>query len=243
MTALRPFFCYYGGKWRDTPKHFPTPTHDKIIEPFAGSAGYALRYPDRDVLLYEIDPILAGIWSYLIAVTPQEILSIPDVPLDGSVDDLNLHQEAAWLVGFWLNRASAPRKTPSRWMRSGIRPGSFWGDRVRQTIAGQLDYIRHWRVVHGSYEECPDIEATWFVDPPYQYAGQHYRHGARGINYGALGAWCRSRQGQTIVCENEGADWLPFTLAGEVKTTRKVARSREAVWLSGATVRVQGAAS
>jgi hypothetical protein len=26
-----------------------------------------------------------------------------------------------------------------------------------------------------------------------------------------LADWCRSRTGQTIVCENAGADWLPFT--------------------------------
>lgn len=236
MTApgLRPFFGYYGGKWRDALKHFPAPVHDTIVEPFAGSAGYSLRYPDRRVILCEIDPVLVGVWSYLVAVSPQEILAIPDVPPDGTVDDLGLGQEAAWLVGFWMNRAAAgPRKSPSSWMRSGIRPGSFWGERVRRTIAGQVEHIRHWQVHHGSYETCPTpTDATWFIDPPYQLAGQHYRYGAADIDYGHLGAWCRSRPGQVIVCENEGADWLPFQLVGEVKTTRRTARSREAVWVS-----------
>jgi hypothetical protein len=48
---LRPFFGYYGGKWRDAVKHYPPPEHTRIVEPFAASAGYSLRYPDRKVIL------------------------------------------------------------------------------------------------------------------------------------------------------------------------------------------------
>lgn len=204
MSQLSPFFGYYGGKWRDTPKYYPAPQYPTIVEPFAGSAGYALRYADRDVILCEVDPILAGVWEYLIRVSPEEILAIPDVPLDGSVDDLVIPQEAKWLVGFWMNRGtSRPRKSPSKWMRDGIRPGSFWGDRVRQTIASQVESIRHWRVYNCSYENCPTPEvATWFVDPPYQAAGTHYRFGSEQIDFAALADWARSRAGQVIVCEN-----------------------------------------
>jgi hypothetical protein len=163
-------------------------------------------------VLCEADPIIASVWTYLTKVKPKEILKIPDVPIDGTVEDLNLSQEAAWLVGFWLNRAaSRPRKRPSRWMRDGIRPGSFWGDRVRQTIASQVESIRHWKVHNCSYEACPVVgPATWFVDPPYQHAGKHYTHGSEGLDFDALSEWCRSRDGQVIVCENDGADWLPF---------------------------------
>jgi hypothetical protein len=38
--ALKPFFNYYGGKWRVARRYAP-PEHDLIIEPFAGAAGYA----------------------------------------------------------------------------------------------------------------------------------------------------------------------------------------------------------
>jgi len=233
-VSLRPFFGFYGGKWRDTPRHYPAPAFDRIVEPFAGSAGFSLRYPDRDVVLCDVDPIIAGLWRYLIAVRPSEVLAIPDVPLDGCVDDLSLIPEAAALVGFWLNRApSSPRKSPSSWMRSGVRPGSFWGDRVRNTIASQVDHIRHWRVVEGDYTSVTDVgSATWFVDPPYADAGRHYRFGADGIDFPQLGDWCQSRPGQVIVCENVGATWLPFAPLGEVKTTRAGSRSAEAVWLS-----------
>lgn len=235
IQQLRPFFGYYGGKWRDALKHYPAPQHDIIIEPFAGSAGYSLRYFDRKVILCEIDPVLAGIWRYLIRATPSEILSIPDVELDESVDDLKVCPEARWLVGLWLNRgAASPRKRPSKWMREGIRPGSFWGARVRQTIAGQVEAIRHWQVLNCSYTECPVQKgaATWFVDPPYAAAGKHYRFGSEQIDYDALATWCRSRRGQVIVCENEGASWLPFQQLADVKTTRAERRSKEVVWLS-----------
>jgi hypothetical protein len=233
-TCLRPFFGYYGGKWRDAIRYYPKPAHDTIIEPFAGSAGYALRYASHKVILCEIDPILAAVWGYLIRVSPREILSIPDVRLDGSVEDLKACQEAKWLVGFWLNRATAsPRKKPSKWMRDGIRPGSFWGQRVRHTIASQVEKIRHWKVYNCSYLECPPANrATWFIDPPYEGAGQYYRFGSRQIDYRALAAWCRSRPGQVIVCENEGATWLPFRELAHVKTTRAGRRSQEVVWLS-----------
>lgn len=234
---IRPFFGYYGGKWRDTLKHYPQPKFDTIIEPFAGSAGYSLRYATYRVRLYEIDPVLVAVWRYLINVKPSEIRSIPDVPEDGSVDDLKVCEEARWLVGFWLNRATtAPRKAPSKWMRDRIRPGSFWGQRVRETIASQVDAIRHWKVFERSYEECPDhSRATWFIDPPYQLAGRHYRFGPDLIDYEELAKWCLSRPGQVIVCENAGANWLPFEPLAEVKTTRAGRKSREVYWTRSKT--------
>lgn len=238
-SQLRPFFGYYGGKWRDALKHYPEPEYDTIIEPFAGSAGYSLRYASRKVILCELDPVLAELWRYLIRVKTEEILAIPDLAPDGSVDDLDICQEARWLVGFWLNRgAASPRKSPSKWMRDKIRPGSFWGPRVRRTIASQLDSIRHWKVFNCSYLECPAQQAaTWFIDPPYEAAGRHYRFGSEQIDYQALGLWCRSRRGQVIVCENEGATWLPFRVLADVKTTRANRLSREVIWLSSETSR------
>ncbi|NPU64719.1 hypothetical protein HL667_06910 [Bradyrhizobium sp. 83012] len=233
--SLRPFFGYYGGKWRDALRHYPQPEYPQIIEPFAGSAGYALRYHDRNVTLCELDPVIAAVWGYLIRVKPREILAIPDLKTDCTIDDLKVCEEAKWLVGFWLNRAAAsPRRSPSKWMREGIRPGSFWGTRVRETIAQQVEAIRHWKIYHCSFEECPNSSAgaTWFVDPPYQVAGKHYRFGSDGIDYDFLARWCRTRTGQVIVCENAGASWLPFSDLGDVKTTRTDRRSAEVVWLS-----------
>lgn len=232
VNGLRPFFGFYGGKWRNARKHYPEPLFKTIIEPFAGSAGYSLRYPQRKIVLYEADPVLAGIWSYLIKATASEILSLPLLPPDGTIDDLKVVPEARWLIGFWLNRGVAsPRRSPSRWMREGIRPGSFWGERVRATIASQVGSIKHWKIFHCSYAKCQLSQpATWFVDPPYEKAGQHYTYGSRGITYADLAAWCQSLPGQVIVCENEGAEWLPFRPLAEFKTTRAKARSEEVWW-------------
>ena len=229
--SLRPFFSFYGGKWRDAPRLYPAPTRTRIVEPFAGSAGYSLRYPDADVTLCDIDPEIAGLWRYLIQVTPAEVRRLPDFGDADTVDDLNICQEARTLIGFWLNRgSSSSRKRPSRWMREGLRPGSFWGERVRQTIASQVDAIKHWRIIEGCYEQCPNLDATWFVDPPYQGAGRHYRYGSDRINFARLGDWCRTRRGQCIACEAQGATWLPFRPLASTKTTRKGKRSPEAMW-------------
>ncbi len=228
---MRPFFSFYGGKWRDTPRLYPAPTRETIVEPFAGSAGYAVRYPAHRVILYEIDPTIAGVWRYLIGVSASEVLALPDVLETETVDDLSVCAEAKALIGFWLNRAkSQPAKRPSAWMRSGVRPGSFWGDRVRQTIAAQVEQIRHWQIVEADYSEAQDIDATWFVDPPYLHAGRHYRYGSSGIDFAELSDWCRARQGQVIVCEQDGAEWLPFEHAAHTKTTRRGKRSAEVFW-------------
>src|SRR5690348_5384455 len=58
---LMPFFSFYGGKWRAAPK-YPAPLYDTIIEPFAGSAGYAVRHYEKRVLLCEKDPVIAALW-------------------------------------------------------------------------------------------------------------------------------------------------------------------------------------
>lgn len=235
--TLRPFFSYYGGKWRSAVKHYPAPEFDQIVEPFAGSAGYSLRYPDRRVVLCDSDPVIAGLWQYLIRVSAAEIMAIPDVPDDGTVQDLALCPEAEALVGFWLNRGSArPCRRPSKWMRDRVAPGSFWGDRVRHTIARQLDAIRHWKAYNCSYEDCPASEpSTYFVDAPYQEAGRHYSHGSDRIDFDHLARWCRGRTGQVIVCENDGATWLPFRRLGDIKTTRTGRRSIEAIWTNEQT--------
>jgi len=232
---LRPFFHFFGGKWRDAVKNYPAPQYDTVVEPFAGAAGYSVRYASRRIVLCEIDPVIFSVWNYLQSVTPSEVLSLPDVPMDGSVDDLKVCQEAKWLIGFWVNSGvTSPRKTPGSWMRSLINPGAFWGDRVRTTIATQVGSIRHWQILNCSYVDCPVPlnKATWFIDPPYEREGKHYRYGSKLIDYAALGAWCRSRPGQVIVCENSGATWLPFRHLANIKTARKNRRSNEAIWLS-----------
>lgn len=226
---LRPFFSFYGGKWRAYRK-YPEPAHPTIVEPFAGSAGYATRYPDRQVDLYDADEAVAGVWDYLISTDEAEIRRLPLVVEHVDTLPMTVPQEARWLIGFWLNHgAAAPCKTPSAWMRKGEHATSFWGEAIRERIATQVRHIRHWTITHGQYDKAPNDPATWFVDPPYQTpAGRHYRHS--NIDYASLGEWCQERIGQTIVCEQVGADWLPFEDIGATKST--LGKSREVAWVS-----------
>ena len=120
-------------------------------------------------------------------------------------------------------------------MRSGTRPNSYWGTTIRERIASQLQAVRHWEILYGDYNSAPDIEATWFIDPPYEIAGKLYRHGSDDIDYKALGDWCRSLRGQVMVCENVGASWLPFVPFMTAKSTpgkRGKSKSAEAIWLN-----------
>lgn len=230
---LRPFFSFFGAKWRAA-KRYPPPTLSTIVEPFAGSAGYACHYPDCRVVLVEKDPVISGLWSYLIRVRAAEVRALPST--FDAVHDETLPPEARTLIGFWLNRGcEKPRIQPNSWARSGAWPMCFWGEIVRERIARQVDQIRHWKIIEGDYRRSPDSDATWFIDPPYEKAGRRYVESSKALDFVALGAWCRSRVGQVIACENVGATWLPFEPMGAQRGIGK-RYSEEAIWTrSGAT--------
>lgn len=231
---MRPLFSYFGGKYRDAYK-YPAPAHETIIEPFAGSAGYALRNRAEKAILCDLDPFVAEAWRYLIKVSEAEILGLPDVPLDGTVHDIDVCWEARNLISFWLNKGTThPANRPSAWMRSGLHRNSFWGEHVRRSIAENLPIVRQWKIYNCSYIDAPidhKTPATWFIDPPYEEQGNRYRVGSKSINYNRLAEWCKSLRGQVIVCEQEGANWLPFEPLHVAKTTRKGRPSRESVWI------------
>lgn len=231
---LLPFFTYYGGKNRAA-KLYPPPMHDTIIEPFAGSAGYSMNYPGRQVILRDLDPIISGTWRYLINVPESEIAMLPDIEPGQTVDDLDVSQEARWLIGWWLNKGSStPKRRPLTFMLRYPEGGPYWGPRVRDRIIQQLPAIRHWQVELGGYESSPDRRATWFIDPPYRAAGKHYRFDSAGLDYDKLASWCQTREGQIIVCESGGADWLPFTYLCEIdgnEGRQKRQGAAEYVWL------------
>jgi hypothetical protein len=92
-------------------------------------------------------------------------------------------------------------------------------ERMFKQIAAVLPHVKgRVEIIEGDYTDAPDIKATWFVDPPYHVNGRPQQRGmgyAEGCNsdsldYEALAKWCRRRRGQKIVCEQAGADWLPF---------------------------------
>lgn len=237
---LAPFFTFFGGKYRAAPR-YPAPAYSTVVEPFAGSAGYSLRHHERNVVLVERDPVIAATWRYLLTVEPAAVRRLPLLGGWNSLDELDVEPGARHLIGFWLNKGmTAPCNVPSQWVRTETRNMAlFWNELVRERVATQVDAIRHWQLIEGDYTEAPDIEATWFIDPPYVSTGYRYRHGSRQLDYPKLGAWCVDRRGQTIVCEGPEADWLPFEEFASIKGTEgrnRTGVSKEFLWLNNNTL-------
>ena len=199
---------YYGSKSKIVNKYAP-PKCDKIIEPFAGTAQYSLKYFHKEVLLFEKYELIVNLWKWLQSCSKQDILKLPILKCGENVDDFNWDcDEAKHLVGFIITGgATQPKKTASKW-KTVIRPNTQ--PYKLKTIANNLDKIRHWNIIHGDYNEIPNETATWFIDPPYQFGGEYYKFGSKDINYCELSNWCTSRNGEIIVCENSKANWLPF---------------------------------
>lgn len=226
---LKSFINYYGGKHRSAPM-YPKPQCSRIIEPFAGAAGYSMRHYHLDVNLYDKDEYIVEMWDYLINASKADIMSLPHDVDD--VTSLNVPIGAKYLIGFCLNTGtSQPSKTRSIWGQKYASGGQFWGEKRRERIANQVDLIKHWKIKKvDDYSEISNTSATWFIDPPYKDKGYKYRYGSSGINFEHLGNWCNERLGQIIVCEQEGATWLDFNNIQSVKSNQKTLRSNE-VWL------------
>ena len=198
----------------------PPPKFDKIIEPFAGSARYALKYFEKDVLLVDKYPIIVDLWNWLKQCSINDILTLPDIETGQTLNDFDLCKEAKWLIGFFINAGSASPKLKAKDFNK-------WNEN-RKTIADNLFKIKHWEIKLGSYENCPDIEATWFIDPPYQFGGEWYAKSNKHIDFGRLGTWCREKQGQVIVCENSKANWMDFKQMKQMQGT--LYKTTEVIW-------------
>lgn len=228
---MRPFFPFYGSKW-NIARHYPAPAHDRVVEPFAGSAGYATFYDCQRVDLYDADPIVAGVWSYLVNVSAAEIAALPEMPEVGdTIDNYALPQEAKWLIGFWLNRGSAqPKKSRTAYSARTDRAQLNWGARAKERIITQLPGLAGWHVRNAPYSEAYDIEATWFVDPPYGEKGKFYRVPFDDLN--ALSRWVIMRSGLVIFCEGEGAKY-PFQPLGSFKSSLGCATEMVCIYRNG----------
>lgn len=227
---LKPFFTYFGGKYRIAPK-YPRPRYGLLIEPFAGSAGYSVRYYNREVRLYDVNPQVFGTWDYLIKTPASEIRRLPLEIED--VRSLSIPQEAKWVIGWWLNKGhTQPCNVPGFWMREGTRPNSVWGATVRERIASQVGCIRHWKIFNCCFTEIRENSAaTWFIDPPYQDSGRCYPFNE--VDYPQLASWTSSRAGQVVACGQEGDDWLPFRPFVETRGTggyKMPGTSKEVIW-------------
>ena len=194
-------FYYYGRK-KQLAKHYPEPQLETIIEPFAGSAAYSLHGDNwrKQVILVEADERVASIWEWLIEeATPEEIKNLPDLKVgDRSSEFLHI-VHAATKMAFAYKTIKVTPVLERNWEIS------------KRVMASSLHKVRHWRIITGDYSSAPDLEATWFIDPPYKDSpGQGYQYSSDLIDYDSLAQWAQDRRGQVIFCEGENGDYLPF---------------------------------
>lgn len=225
-------WSYYGSKSKVI-NLYPPPKFGKVIEPFAGSARYALKYFDRDVLLVDKYDVIIKIWKWLQVCSKDDVLKLPRLKEGQRVSDFKFDCiEAELLMGFLVGKGlEAPRdKATAR--ATTLRPNNI-NFQLKQ-IASQLFKIRHWEIRLGSYAEIENQEATWFIDPPYQVGGYVYIENNKDWNYSELARWCETRKGHVIVCENTKADWLPFLPMKSMKGS--IYSTTEAIWSNFPTV-------
>jgi site-specific DNA-adenine methylase len=215
-------WSYFGTK-RSIAKFYPSPQYPKIIEPFAGAAGYSLLYPDRKVHLNDLYKVVADIWDYLIHVQKERVLELPELKVKDSLNNYpDLSEIEKNLLGFAVCQGvESPRENVSSFSAGSI-------GKLKKRIIQFLPKIRHWQVTNLNYQDIPNEEACWYIDPPYWEAGTAYVHDCKSINYDELAEWCRSRKGQVIVCENTTATWLPFKPL--VKLSGMHHQTTEVIW-------------
>jgi site-specific DNA-adenine methylase len=231
---------YYGGKSKIA-HLYPVPQHQLVIEPFAGSGAYSwlhrvnpVTMERRDVWLNDLDPRTYSIWNFLTSPEARAIVEayVPETVEPGmKVTDFI---PAAYPGLIEYCRAEANQGTQgAKGVHNQITSMGAKCWKVRRKALEVIPEVSHWQVTNYDYRNLHNVEATWFVDPPYSNAaGSRYRTSA--IDYEHLGWWCLNRRGQVIVCENAGADWMEFQPMEHprvsIRSRYQKADAREVLW-------------
>lgn len=246
MKVTGPLFKWFGSKWLSS-KTLPKPNYERIVEPFAGGAGYSLRYAERDVMICETDQHIYDLWHWLIHdATDRAIRQIPiGVPEGTDIRTLGLSYGQQLLLKSWQRTNNVGSCwTISPW---GNKPGQ-WTANTRERVASEFGAVRHWTLRRDGMQllrtwDVPSTgtvtPVTWFIDPPYLY---NYNYRQPAVDYMEMAALIRTNAGQAIVCEavcpKTGTipDWLPFEPWGSRITSRRKAtnnhHSKELLWTS-----------
>ncbi len=203
-------FSYYGSKSKIV-QYYPSPTCDKIIEPFAGSARYSFRYWEKDILLVDKYKVIVDIWHYLQRTSEKDILGLPKLDKVGQdLRDFNLSEVEKNFMGYLVCSGTGTPNNILTKNRIETKKSKTTVENQLIKIAKELYKIKHWKIVLGSYEDLENENATWFIDPPYEYGGHSYKESNKNLDFNSLANYCKSRIGQVIVCENTKATWLDF---------------------------------
>lgn len=232
MSPLRscsgPLFKWFGSKWQNS-RYYPAPHASKIIEPFAGGAGYSLRFAYHDVKLAETDPHISALWAWLInEACEEDVLEIPvEFPVGFDIRILPMSKGQQLLVKNWQRTNNVGDCwTISPW---GNMPGQ-WTENARRRVSRELSLVKHWELHADGFQllESPlkdDPEITWFIDPVYMF---NYKYRMKtAFDYERLSSAVHELKGQVIVCEaicpKTGAipNYLPFEFFRNSVTSRR----------------------
>lgn len=222
---IGPLFKCFGSKWNSS-KYYPEPEYSMIIEPFAGGAGYSLNHCEKNVLLFDTDKNVWGLWEWLIntaSYNPQAVLDIPINVKEGTdIRKLGLTTGQQLLMKHWQRTNNVGECwTVSPW---GNKPGQ-WTENTRARVAEHVTAIRHWKLASESIR--PNISnATYFIDPPYQY---NYQYKAKNFSWDRLKLAIERipKPYQLICCEarcpktDKIPDWAPFIDFRKTVTSRR----------------------
>ena len=214
-------FYYYGAK-NLLSRYYPEPKYNVIVEPFAGSAAYScfhlLKNPNLHSVICDKDDSVAEAWDFLLKCTENDILNFrtPEI--------------GDYAYEFLIKTCSASNAS-SKCIKMRYTERL---DRVFQIQKRRIIKFLHIRdrikFTHEDFRSIDNTEATWFIDPPYQITstngcvfqnGEGYskKCNSSNLDYSDLSQYCLDRIGQVIVCEKEGADWLPFVKFRKNKTS------------------------
>lgn len=222
-------FSYMGAK-HGLARYYPPPSQELIIEPFAGAAGYSVYWSTHHkVLLMDIDPFVIRLWHELQSDDAIAILDEAQEQVYRDSDQVT--NPFVYSIGCGLYRVKPGGTAKRSTMMVTMWPG------MRRRIEAALPRIREWDIVCADYRDAPCVQATWFIDAPYEEdraskSGNRYGHKARNIDYTELGSYAVTRPGQVIVCEQSSAHWLPFTPLRNQRTANGQNRT-EMIWTAG----------
>jgi len=232
-------FYYYGSK-KIMAKHYPSPIGDRIIEPFAGSASYAVYWLCRSdkyrAVLIEKDKRVVDLWNRLLSMTQSDIMKLRCPRIGDKTSDYLIMVTA---TGNAINRCKSMTVTSRM-------PRIF--EIMKGKIAEMLPMVKgRIEIVHGEYSQVDEVikpRDTIFVDPPYAPNDRT----ADGSIYGGGNGYCNgcnssdldyehlrekilswSEIAGVVVCEYYNANWMDFRLLGNNNDSQKRG-FKEGIW-------------
>lgn len=207
-------FYYYGAK-NLLSKYYSEPEHNIIIEPFCGSAAYScfhlFKNKNLKSILCDKNKDVSIAWDFILNCSEEDVKNYKTPNIGEYAYDFLIKTCSA------SNASSKCKK-----MKYTERLDRVFQIQKRR-ILKFLPIRNRIKFINDDYENLKynKEKHTWFIDPPYQIKLKNnsvFQNGngyskdcnTENINFENLKKYIFSKKGQIIVCEKEGANWLPF---------------------------------